>query len=141
MIFPNGGLPTRHPVHPTPLYETASGLFVFFFLSLRRERALAFRYEQTSTMLILHSVCRFLVEFVRDHDHNGGQTPVLGNQQQLICLATMVFACWLRLSERLSTLTGCMVLPALGGLVSSAGFSLSGEGDTGAGVPKKTKAE
>lgn len=40
MAFPNGRLPAREPVHPTPLYEFITSMFIFWFLWKRRERAL-----------------------------------------------------------------------------------------------------
>jgi len=64
MSFPNGIEPTYVRVHPTPLYEFASGLLIGAWLWFRGGRprgagAIVGEY------LVLSGIARFLVEFVR----------------------------------------------------------------------------
>lgn len=64
MSYPDGVVPTQDRVHPTPIYETAGSLAVFWYLWRRRLSAppvgdLFGRY------LVLSSSLRFVVEFVR----------------------------------------------------------------------------
>ncbi len=76
MSYENGTVPTAYTlgadgtriptewVHPTPLYELGMAIPVFLFLYLRRTRSLP-PGNQFGWFLILHSLSRFLVEFIR----------------------------------------------------------------------------
>jgi len=110
MSFPNGGMPTIHPVHPTPLYETALGFFVFFYLWNRRRKDIGFvgrityldnpvfgSGDQTTQMMLLHASCRFLIEFVRDHNHDGVVLLGMRNPQMKAAVLTIICASFLRL--------------------------------------------
>ena len=61
MSFPNGLVPTYRAVHPTPLYECACGL-VIWFVANRVKRG------RTSISLVGMGVCRFFIEMLRGHE-------------------------------------------------------------------------
>jgi len=63
-IFPDTPVPVDIPVHPTPLYEIVLAIGVFLFLFLRRKRDMP-TSNQFGWFLLLHSICRFMVEFIR----------------------------------------------------------------------------
>ncbi|CAD7972513.1 unnamed protein product [Amoebophrya sp. A25] len=103
MSFPNGRLPTKLPVHPTPLYELTLSALVFLYLWKRRHIALAFRSDQTSLMFILHATTRFISEIWRDHDHDGeGESLWPLNHQQRLCLLVFGLSTVARLSVRIT---------------------------------------
>lgn len=91
MTFPNGGMPTKVAVHPTPLYETAGGLVVFAMLWRRRGISCTGRGHQVASMLVGLGVERFLAEFVRTHD-----TVMFGLTQYQLTAMVMITAgiCW-----------------------------------------------
>lgn len=63
MSYPHGEVPTTERVHPTPVYETLTGLLIFALLWRLRDRL-----SPTSLFglyLVLAGVERFLVEFIR----------------------------------------------------------------------------
>src|SRR5262245_27495246 len=64
MSYPDGTVPTSRLVQPTPLYETASMLFVFWLLWRLRGR-LAQPWSLFGLWCVLAGLERFLVEFVR----------------------------------------------------------------------------
>ena len=80
------GVPLGIPLHPTQLYESAAEFLIFGILwwRIRREHAPG---AIISLYLILYSIARFLVEFVRDHP--GEPNPLGGplNTSQWISLA------------------------------------------------------
>src|SRR5262249_48594254 len=64
MSFPHGVIPTYVSVHPTPLYESISGLLIFGYLWRRLARS----NRSGSTLaryLVLSGIARFLAEFTR----------------------------------------------------------------------------
>ena len=63
-------IPTQagHPVHPTPLYDIVASGGLFLYLWRRRHDAEAKPGDQTTRMLIVTSVTRYLMEFFRDHE-------------------------------------------------------------------------
>ena len=63
-MFPDKPIPIDIPVHPAPLYEIILAIAVFLFLYHRRTGKLA-PGNQFAWFLILHSLCRFAVEFIR----------------------------------------------------------------------------
>jgi len=81
MAYPDGTLPTRQEVHPTPIYETlAMGLVAYVLWRLRDRFQTGVLF---SIYLVLAGTERFLVEFLRRNDH-----VLLGlTQAQLISLA------------------------------------------------------
>ncbi len=84
MSYPNGEVPTDERVHPTPVYETLTGLLIFAVLWRLRDRLLPRRLF--ATYLTLAGTERFLVEFVRRNDEAfAGLT-----QPQLFALAFVV---------------------------------------------------
>lgn len=62
--FPNNIFPDNYPLHPTPIYEFLSSLVIFFILWKLRKRKIK---DGSIFMLylILSSISRFLVEFIR----------------------------------------------------------------------------
>jgi phosphatidylglycerol:prolipoprotein diacylglycerol transferase len=66
MAYPDGEVPTTERVHPTPVYETVTGLLVFAVLWRLRDRLTAARLF--GLYLVLAGAGRFLVEFVRRND-------------------------------------------------------------------------
>jgi phosphatidylglycerol---prolipoprotein diacylglyceryl transferase len=64
MAYPQGVVPTLEKVHPTPVYETLTGLMIFGLLWGMRKR-----FPQPGfafcLYLVLAGLVRFLVEFVR----------------------------------------------------------------------------
>jgi len=64
MSYPDGTVPTSLDVHPTPLYETAAMLAVFWLLWRLRGRLTA-PWSLFGLYCVLAGVERFLVEFVR----------------------------------------------------------------------------
>ena len=79
MAFPHGLVPTTETcvqwgwpptcsVHPTPIYEFAAAMFIFWYVWLRGERSLKHPLAPgviTGEFLILFGLERFLVEFLR----------------------------------------------------------------------------
>ncbi|MBC7927414.1 MAG: prolipoprotein diacylglyceryl transferase [Bryobacteraceae bacterium] len=85
------GVPLNVPLHPTQLYESICELFVFLFL---------WRYinqtHRSGTVigwyLVLYSVLRFLIEFLRNHE----QSLIAGlSLTQWISMATLFVGAWL----------------------------------------------
>jgi len=64
MSFPNGTVPTSLIVHPTPLYEMLANAIIFICL-LRLNKAKPADGNVLATYLILSSIARFFVEFIR----------------------------------------------------------------------------
>jgi phosphatidylglycerol---prolipoprotein diacylglyceryl transferase len=66
MPYPHGTVPTRHDVHPTPVYETlATGLIVLFLWRMRDRYPPGVLF---GLYLILSGVERLLIEFIRRND-------------------------------------------------------------------------
>jgi prolipoprotein diacylglyceryl transferase len=79
MAFPNGLVPTTQTclqwgapadcrVHPTPIYEFAAGMLIFWYIWRRGARAIRHPLAPgviTGEFLILSGLARFLVEFIR----------------------------------------------------------------------------
>jgi phosphatidylglycerol:prolipoprotein diacylglycerol transferase len=63
-IYPGVPVPADIPVHPAPLYELVLAIPVFLFLQLRRKKELQLG-NQFGWFLILHSLCRLCIEFIR----------------------------------------------------------------------------
>ena len=81
-----------HSVHPTQLYHTFSNLFIFLYLYLFTKR----KYENKkmvdgqafSLFVILYSISRFMIEFLRD-DNRGLYFNELLSTSQLISLCLL----------------------------------------------------
>jgi phosphatidylglycerol---prolipoprotein diacylglyceryl transferase len=66
MAYPNGTVPTKVEVHPTPIYETLAMGLVALVLWRLRDRLTGGRLF--ALYLVLAGVERFLVEFIRRND-------------------------------------------------------------------------
>jgi len=66
IAYPRGEVPTTERVHPTPVYETLTGLLIFALLWRLRDRLGPMRLF--GLYLLLAGVERFLVEFIRRND-------------------------------------------------------------------------
>jgi len=66
MSYPHGEVPTTERVHPTPVYETLTGLLIFALLWRLRDRLSPARLF--GLYLVLAGGERFLVELIRRHD-------------------------------------------------------------------------
>lgn len=64
MSYPDGTVPTREIVHPTPVYETLASLVIFWLLWRMRGR-LSAPWALFGLYLVLAGIERFMVEFVR----------------------------------------------------------------------------
>lgn len=64
MAYPNGVIPTLLKVHPTPIYELISSLFIFVILWRLRFKLIK-PFELFALYLVLSGIARFLVEFIR----------------------------------------------------------------------------
>ncbi len=64
MSFPDGTVPTNIAMHPTPIYESAAMLLVFWILWRWRGRLTA-PWSLAGLYLVLSGIERFLSEFVR----------------------------------------------------------------------------
>ncbi|MEV4418562.1 prolipoprotein diacylglyceryl transferase [Patulibacter sp. NPDC049589] len=85
MAYPDGEIPTTVRVHPTPVYETLTGLLIFAVLWRLRERLSGPRLF--GVYLVLAGTERFLVEFLRINDR-----VLVGLTQPQIWAATFVLA-------------------------------------------------
>ena len=89
-MFPGRPVPDDIPVHPAPLYEIALAIAVFTFLHLRRTKRLP-AGNQFAWFLVLHSICRFAVEFIRINP-----LVVFGlSQAQLVSIGLFVWGAFL----------------------------------------------
>lgn len=87
------GVPLFVPLHPTQLYESGAELVIFFVLY-----RMFFRQHREGSVigwyLVLYSVARFLVEFLRNHE----QALPFGlplSITQWIAVCTLIAGCWL----------------------------------------------
>lgn len=86
------GVPLGIPLHPTQIYESLSELLIFGFLYWQFHRP-----HRDGTIIglymVLYSVARFLVEFIRHHDQAlpfGGPLSLT----QWISIGTFLFGTW-----------------------------------------------
>lgn len=89
MSFPNGLIPTRNFVHPSPLYEFLIGfsLFVFYWKN-RDDKSPRLPFDNFTRVLTAMSLSRVVVELWRDHAVVIPLGPLGGvNQYQLFALA------------------------------------------------------
>jgi phosphatidylglycerol---prolipoprotein diacylglyceryl transferase len=86
MSFPHGVVPTTQRVHPTPLYEIAGGVLLFFVL-----RRLAKRDLSPGTIFAVYlvgsGVFRFAVEFIRINP------PFILGLTEAQCVSLLAVAC------------------------------------------------
>jgi phosphatidylglycerol:prolipoprotein diacylglycerol transferase len=77
------------PLHPTQLYEAGSGLVLFFFL-IGMEKRRSYDGQIFWLFLLLYSLVRFLIEFVRDDPRGFLWGAFLSTSQTIgICLAIL----------------------------------------------------
>ncbi len=89
------GVPLGIPLHPTQIYESLTELIIFGALLWRMKRPHA-AGEIMGLYLILYSVARFSIEFVRFHE----QATELGlSLTQWIAMATLLLGIWLLLNR------------------------------------------
>ena len=69
MAFPNGSPPTLEYVHPTQLYEVATGILIYLYLAYIRDNKKQFIGQIFFEYLFLAGLSRFLVEFLRVNPH------------------------------------------------------------------------
>lgn len=99
MSYPNGVVPTTETVHPTPIYEALAYFAIFCVLWRNRGRLLP--GEPMALYLVLASVARFLVEFVRLNTvYAMGLTVAQWTSLALIALG-IALELWLRGTRRL----------------------------------------
>lgn len=87
------GVPLNVPLHPTQIYEAAAEAVIFAILYRRFHRPHA-PGQIIGLYLVLYSIVRFLVEFVRHHD----QALPFGaglSLTQYISLGTLIAGAWL----------------------------------------------
>jgi phosphatidylglycerol---prolipoprotein diacylglyceryl transferase len=90
MAFPSGAVPTRELVLNTPLIELAGAILLFTYLQLIRRR-LKTPTLLFAQMVIIHSVLRFVIEFVRVNPK-----LALGlSQAQWVSIVGVGIGCWL----------------------------------------------
>lgn len=80
--FPPGSNPARHysgHIHPTQLYESISGIFLFFILYFMFKKR-KFGGQVFFTYILLYSVIRFIIEFFRGDAIRGIYGPLSTSQ-------------------------------------------------------------
>jgi len=89
------GVPLGVPLHPTQVYEALAEAAIFGFLLWRIRRPHP-AGEIMGLYLVLYSVARFLIEFVREHE----QATQLGlSLTQWIAIGTFLLGIWLLLNR------------------------------------------
>ena len=92
MVFPAnspaGYVFEGQPIHPTQLYSALAG-FALFFIATRLERGHLKEGVLASLLLILYSVFRFLIDFVRYYENSAN---LWGNQIVALGLAVVGIA-------------------------------------------------
>lgn len=77
VTFPEGSFAHKHyhelcPIHPTQLYSSLNGIFIFIVLLLMlRFVGKRFHGQTTAVFLIMYSIFRFLVEMIRGDASRG----------------------------------------------------------------------
>lgn len=64
MYYSYGPEPTLLPVHPTPIYESIAGIFLFLFL-IKVDQNKKFAGQTSYIYLMISALLRFSVEFIR----------------------------------------------------------------------------
>jgi phosphatidylglycerol:prolipoprotein diacylglycerol transferase len=89
MVFPHnspaGATFVDQPIHPTQLYSSAAG-FILFFLALRLERLRMKPGVLAAILLIVYSLFRFGIDFVRYYENSAN---LWGNQIVALCLTAV----------------------------------------------------
>jgi len=80
------------PVHPTQLYESALGLFIFFFLLYWRKRHRKVAGELFAWQAGIYAVGRFIIEFYRGDTDRGYYGPLSTSQWVGIAMLFVVGA-------------------------------------------------
>jgi phosphatidylglycerol:prolipoprotein diacylglycerol transferase len=89
MSFPNGLIPTRNFVHPSPLYEFIIGFSLFaYYWTKRDDRSPRLPFDNFTRVMTAMSLSRVIVELWRDHAVVIPLGPLGGiNQYQLFAFA------------------------------------------------------
>ena len=96
MSFPNGLVPTRKFVHPSPLYEFLIGFSLFVYFWQRRDDHSPRRpYDNFTRVLGSMSLSRVIVELWRDHAVVIPLGPLGGLNQYQIFALVVAGAVWL----------------------------------------------
>lgn len=91
MSYPDGTVPTDEIVHPTPLYETASMVLLFWLLWRLRGRITA-PWALFGLYCVLAGLERFLIEFIRRNSEvAGGLTAAQLVSVGLVALGAALF--------------------------------------------------
>jgi phosphatidylglycerol:prolipoprotein diacylglycerol transferase len=77
------------PLHPTQLYEAASGLVLFFFLSWKEKRK-AFDGQIFWLLILLYSVIRFFIEMLRGDPRGFFFHPLFSTSQGIGIFLTVL---------------------------------------------------
>lgn len=92
MSYPEGTVPTTDLVHPTPVYETAASLVLFWVLWRLRGTVTA-PWALFGLYLVMAGLERFLIEFLRTNPHTvGSLTTAQVVSLGLIALGQGLFA-------------------------------------------------
>jgi len=67
MSFPNASVPTYEPVHPTPIYESLTSLFIFVVVNAFCKLPAKQPGRRTSLVLVLYGAGRAVIEQYRRH--------------------------------------------------------------------------
>jgi phosphatidylglycerol:prolipoprotein diacylglycerol transferase len=89
-------------LHPTQLYEALGSLVLFFFLNWKRRRK-DFEGQIFSLFLVLYSVIRFLIEFLRDDPRGFLLGGLLSTSQGIgifLALTALFMLFYLKRSQR-----------------------------------------
>lgn len=98
MSFPNGLIPTRKFVHPSPLYEFIIGVSLFaYFWNKRDDNSPRLAFDNSTRVIIAFCFSRVIVELWRDHPVVVPLGPLGGiNQYQLLALGAALVLMMLR---------------------------------------------
>ena len=96
MSFPNGLVPTRRFVHPSPLYEFLIGFSLFFYFWQRRDdKSPRLPFDNFTRVLGTMSLSRVAVELWRDHAVVIPLGPLGGLNQYQIFAFVVAALTWL----------------------------------------------
>jgi phosphatidylglycerol:prolipoprotein diacylglycerol transferase len=96
MSFPNGLVPTRQFVHPSPLYEFAVGIGLFTYFWIHRDdRSPRLPFDNFTQVLAAMSLSRVIIELWRDHAVVIPLGPLGGLNQYQIFALVVTAGIWL----------------------------------------------
>ncbi len=100
IVFPGGGLLSRHP---TQLYESLTqGLFLWIILTIlwTKSHMRHCHGHISGYFLVIYALTRFFIEFLKDPIAQSSQTTLPLTNGQLLCLPMIVFGLWLIMRKR-----------------------------------------